>query len=46
MEGRAASPTTLKGLPKDGKLKAIMDKFKTKDHPTELLATLKALDLG
>ena len=31
---------------KDGKLKAVMDKFKTKDHHTELLATLKALDLG
>ena len=31
---------------KDGKLKAVMDKFKTKDHHSELLATLKALDLG
>jgi peroxiredoxin len=31
---------------KDGKLKAVMDKFKTKDHHTELLASLKALDLG
>ena len=31
---------------KDGKLKAVMDKFKTKDHHTELLAALKALDLG
>ena len=31
---------------KDGKLKAVMGKFKTKDHHTELLATLKALDLG
>ena len=31
---------------KDGKLKAIMDKFKTKDHHTELLALLKTLDLG
>ena len=31
---------------KDGKLKAVMDKFKTKDHHTDLLATLKALDLG
>ena len=31
---------------KDGKLKAVMDKFKTKDHHNELLATLKALDLG
>ena len=30
---------------KDGKLKAVMDKFKTKDHHNELLATLKALDL-
>ena len=30
---------------KDGKLKAVMDKFKTKDHHTELLATLKALDI-
>ena len=31
---------------KDGKLKAVMDKFKTKDHHTELLAALKASDLG
>lgn len=31
---------------KDGKLKAVMDKFKTKEHHTELMATLKALDLG
>ena len=31
---------------KDGKLKAVMDKFKTKDHHTELLAALRALDLG
>ena len=31
---------------KDGKLKAVMDKFKTKDHHTELLALLKTLDLG
>ena len=31
---------------KDGKLKAMMDKFKTKNHYSELLATLKALDLG
>tara|TARA_B100001287_G_scaffold250705_1_gene231414 strand:+ start:67 stop:546 length:480 start_codon:yes stop_codon:yes gene_type:complete len=31
---------------KDGKLKAVMDKFKTKDHHTELLTALKALDLG
>lgn len=31
---------------KDGKLKAVMNKFKTKDHHTELLTTLKALDLG
>ena len=31
---------------KDGKLKAVMDKFKTKDHHPELLAALKALDLG
>ena len=30
----------------DGKLKAIMDKFKTKDHHTELLALLKTLDLS
>ena len=30
---------------KDGKLKAVMDKFKTKDHHSELLATLKALDI-
>ena len=29
----------------DGKLKAVMDKFKTKDHHTELLAALNALDL-
>ncbi len=31
---------------KDGKLKAVMDKFKTKDHHTELLVALNALDLG
>ena len=31
---------------KDGKLKVVMDKFKTKNHHSELLATLKALDLG
>ena len=31
---------------KDGKLKAVMDKFKTKDHHTALLTTLTALDLG
>ena len=31
---------------KDGKLKAVMDKFKTKDHHTALLAALEALDLG
>ena len=31
---------------KDGKLKAVMDKFKTKDHHTELLAALEALGLG
>jgi len=31
---------------KDGKLKAVMDKFKTKDHHTELLAALNALALG
>ena len=31
---------------KDGKLKAVMDKFKTKDHHAELLALLKTLDLG
>ena len=31
---------------KDGKLKAVMDNFKTKDHHSDLLATLKALDLG
>ena len=31
---------------KDGKLKAIMDKFKTKGHHSELLALLKTLDLG
>ena len=31
---------------KDGKLKAVMDKFKTKDHHTELLAALSTLDLG
>ena len=31
---------------KDGKLKAVMDKFKTKDHHTDLLAALRALDLG
>ena len=30
----------------DGKLKAVMDKFKTKDHHTELLALLKTLDLS
>lgn len=30
----------------DGKLKAVMDKFKTKDHHSELLAALKAFDLG
>jgi len=30
---------------KDGKLKAVMDKFKTKDHHSELIAALKALDL-
>ena len=28
---------------KDGKLKAVMDKFKTKDHHTELLAALTSL---
>ena len=31
---------------KNGKLKAVMDKFKTKDHHTELLALLNTLDLG
>jgi len=31
---------------KDGRLKAVMDKFKTKDHNTELLALLKTLELG
>ena len=31
---------------KDGKLKAVMDKFKTKNHHTELLAMLTTLDLG
>jgi peroxiredoxin len=31
---------------KNGKLKAVMDKFKTKNHHSELLAALKALDLG
>ena len=31
---------------KDGKSKAVMDNFKTKDHHSDLLATLKALDLG
>jgi len=31
---------------KDGKLKAVMDKFKTKDHHIELLVALKSLDLG
>ncbi len=31
---------------KDGKLKAVMDKFKTKEHHLELLASLKAVDLG
>ena len=30
----------------DGKLKAILDKFKTKDHHIELLTLLKKLDLG
>jgi len=30
---------------KDGKLKTVMDKFKTKDHHSELIAALKALDL-
>ena len=30
---------------KDGKLKAVMDKFKTKDHHTELIAELEALAL-
>ena len=30
---------------KDGKLKAVMDKFKTKDHHSELIAALKALGL-
>ena len=31
---------------KDGKLKAVMDKFKTKDHHVEVLAALKSVDLG
>ena len=31
---------------RDGKLKAVMDKFKTKNHHMELLATLTTLDLG
>jgi len=31
---------------KNGKLKAVMDKFKTKDHHAELLASLEALDIG
>ena len=31
---------------KDGKLKAVMDKFKTKDHHTELLAALTSLGVG
>jgi peroxiredoxin Q/BCP len=31
---------------KDGRLKVVMDKFKTKNHHSELLAALKALDLG
>ena len=31
---------------RDGKLKAVMDKFKTKNHHTELLAMLTTLDLG
>ncbi len=31
---------------KDGKLKAVMDKFKTKDHHTALIDELEALDLG
>ena len=31
---------------KDGKLKAVMDKFKTKDLHIELLAALKSLNLG
>jgi peroxiredoxin Q/BCP len=31
---------------KDGKLKAVMDKFKTKDHHTALIAELEALALG
>ena len=31
---------------KDGKLKAVMDKLKTKDHQAELLASLEALDIG
>jgi peroxiredoxin Q/BCP len=30
----------------DGKLKAVMDKFKTKDHHTALIAELEALALG
>lgn len=30
---------------KDGRLKAIMDKFKTKSHHDDLIAELKALDL-
>ena len=31
---------------KDGKLKAVMDKFKTKDHHTALIAELEMLALG
>ena len=31
---------------KDGKLKAVMDKFKTTDHHTALIAELEALALG
>ena len=31
---------------KDGKLKAVMDKFRTKDHHIELLVALKSLDLA
>ena len=30
---------------KDGKLKAVMDKFKTKDHHTALIAELETLEL-
>ena len=30
---------------KDGKLKAVMDKFKTKDHHTALIAELETLAL-